>query len=121
MDRTAVKERSRALAEALAREAIECKGENVRVLDVSELLYITDFFVIVTSGSARQTRAIASALRAKCKEATGTSGHEEGTAKSPWVLCDFDSVVVHVLTEESRAFYALDELWADAEEITFAA
>ncbi len=96
------------------------KGERVRVLDVSELLYITDFFVIVTSQSARQTRAIAAALRTKAKEALGRAGLEEG-GRSSWVLCDFDVVVVHVLTEEAREFYALDELWADAEEITFAA
>jgi ribosome-associated protein len=121
LDPAAVKQRSRALAEALAREALESKGENVRVLDVSELLYITDFFLIVTAQSARQTRAIAEALRAKAKEISGRSGREEGDSRSSWVLCDFDVVVAHVLTAESREFYALDELWSDAEEITFAA
>jgi ribosome-associated protein len=120
VDRTAVKERSRALAETLAREALAHKGENVRVLDVSELLYITDFFVIVTSQSPRQSRAIAAALHAKAKELMGRAGSEEG-GQSSWVLCDFDVVVVHVLGVETREFYALDELWADAEEITFAA
>lgn len=120
MDRTAVKERSRALAETLARETLALKGENVRVLDVSELLYITDFFVIVTSQSPRQTRALADALRAKAKEILGRAGNEEG-GQSSWVLCDFDVVVVHVLTADAREFYALDELWADAEEVTFAA
>lgn len=117
----AVKQRSRALAEALAREALESKGENVRVLDVSELLYITDFFVIVTSQSARQTRALAESLRAKAKEIGAGDGREEGDARASWVLCDFDVVVVHVLTAEAREFYALDELWSDAEEIIFAA
>jgi len=104
----------------LAREAVELKGDHVRVLDVSQLLYITDFFLIVTSNSARQTRAIASALRAKAKEVIGRAGHIEG-GDSSWVLCDLDVVVVHVLTEDAREFYALDELWSDAEEVTFAA
>lgn len=121
LDRTAAKSRSRSLAEALAREAAARKGENVRILDVSELLYITDYFVIVTSQSARQTRALAEALRAVAKETVGAKGHEEGTNKSPWVLCDFDTVVAHVLTEEARQFYDLDALWADAEEVDFAA
>jgi len=121
LDQAAIKQRSHALAEALAREAVESKGEHVRVLDVSGLLYITDYFVIVTSQSARQTRALAAALRARAKELTGSSGQEESDARSTWLLCDFDLVVVHVLTEEARAFYALDELWSDAEEITFAA
>jgi len=116
-----VKVGSRALAAALAREAAERKGADVRVLDVSELLYITDFFVIVTSQSARQTRAIAEAVRAVAKEMTGSKGHAEGATKSSWVLCDFDTVVVHVLTQEAREFYDLDALWADAEEVDYAA
>jgi ribosome-associated protein len=117
LTRSAVKQRSRALAELLAREAAELKGEDVRVLDVSELLYITDYFVIVTSQSARQTRAIAEGLRAAAKEFAGTKGHEEGAVKSPWVLCDFDTVVAHVLTPEAREFYDLDGLWSDAPQI----
>lgn len=118
---TAVKSRARALAEALAREAAARKGSSIRILDVSELLYITDYFVIVTSQSARQTRALAEALRAVAKEMSGAKGHEEGGSNSPWVLCDFDTVVAHVLTVEAREFYDLDALWADAEEVEFAA
>lgn len=121
MTRTAVKTRSRALAELLAREAAALKGDAIRILDVSELLYITDYFVLVTSQSARQTRALAEALRAAAKVSTGGKGSEEGGSKSPWVLCDFDTVVVHVLTPEAREFYDLDGLWADAEEVEFAA
>lgn len=109
------------LAEALAREAAAHKGAAIRILDVGELLYITDYFVIVTSQSARQTRAIAAALRAVAKELAGTKGHEEGGSRSPWVLCDFEMVVAHVLTEEAREFYDLDALWADAAEVEFAA
>ena len=111
------KRRAHALAERLAEEAIALKGEDVRILDVSELLYITDFFVIVTSASARQTRALAESMRQIAKEAAGDKGASEGTARSSWLLCDFDMVVVHILTEEAREFYALDELWADAEQV----
>ena len=106
-----------ALAQHLANEALELKGEDVRILDVSGLLYITDYFVLVTTQSARQTRALAEALRAAAKADTGAKGITEGTAQSAWLLCDFDTVVVHILTAEAREFYALDDLWADAEQV----
>ena len=108
---------SRALAETLAHAALDLKGENVRILDVSELIFITDLFVIITSQSARQTSAIAESLKAVAKGVTGSKGMSEGTSKSTWLLCDFHTVVVHILTEEAREFYALDDLWADAEQI----
>lgn len=117
MDREESRARARALAETLAHEALELKGEDVRILDVSDLLYITDFFVIVTTQSARQTRALADALRIAAKEAVGSKGTSEGTASSSWLLCDFDTVVAHILTEDAREFYALDDLWADAEQV----
>ena len=117
LDPRASRQRSRELAEALAREADRLKGEAIRVLDVQELIYITDFFVIVTSQSARQTKALAAALRARAKELTGSRGQGEGTPRSSWMLCDFDTVVAHVLTPEAREFYDLDALWADAEEV----
>lgn len=117
MDRERSRAKARALAETLAHEALELKGENVRILDVSDLLYITDFFLIVTTQSARQTRALAEALRTAAKQATGNKGTSEGTATSAWLLCDFDTVVVHILTEEAREFYGLDDLWADAEQV----
>ena len=117
MDREESKRRTRELAERLAQEALALKGEDVRILDVSDLLYITDYFVIVTSASARQTRALADAMRQVAKEVTGDKGASEGTANSTWLLCDFDTVVVHILTEEAREFYALDDLWADAEQV----
>lgn len=80
-------------------------------------MYITDYFVIVTTKSARQTRAIADGLNAASKEAGFAKGRVEGQYQSPWLLADFGIVVAHVLTEEARGFYALDQLWADAEDV----
>ncbi len=118
MDST-TKEQARALAEKLAHEAYLAKADNIRILDVAEFLFITDYFLIVTTQSVRQTKALAENLKAIAKECTGSKGHDEGTASSSWMLCDFDAVVVHILTEEAREFYDLDGLWADAEEIEF--
>jgi ribosome-associated protein len=111
------KENARVLALGLAHEAFRLKGEKIRVLDVGEFLYITDYFVIITAQSMRQTKALAEALQITAKELTNSKGVIEGKAASSWLLADFGSVVVHVLTEESREFYDLDVLWDDAEEL----
>ena len=89
----------------------------MRILEVASLLYITDYFLIVTTGSARQTRALAEGLNEAAKEAGHEKGRIEGAHQSSWVLLDFGVVVCHLLTDEAREFYGLDHLWADAVEV----
>ena len=106
---------SQELAFALALAADELKAEDVCVLGVQELLYVTDYFVLATTQSSRQTKALADALNETAKKALGHKGRVEGTQRSAWLLIDLGNVVVHILTEEAREFYSLDELWADAD------
>jgi len=110
----------RELAERLAHEAVAFKAEDVVALEVSDLFYLTDYFVIATTQSSRQTRALADALNLIAKEYEGHKGRIEGSSQSNWVLMDLGDVVVHLLTVEAREFYALDELWADAPRLEFA-
>lgn len=71
----------------------------------------------MTTRSARQTRSLAEALNQAAKEAGHAKGRIEGAPQSVWVLLDFGEVVVHVLTQDARDFYRLDQLWADAPEV----
>lgn len=106
------------LAMALARAAAEFKGEQVRILDVFDLIYITDYFVIVTTQTPRQTRGMADALNEAAKASGAPSkGVIEGSHRSPWLLLDYGNVVVHVLTADAREFFDLDNLWIDADEV----
>ena len=77
--------------------------------------------MLITTGSAPQTRGIADALNQAAKESGELKGRIEGSFRSPWLLMDFGSVVVHVLTAEARDFYGLDRLWADAPELALPA
>lgn len=86
----------------------------MRILQVTELLYITDFFVIVTTQTPRQTRGMAEALSQLAKERGEGKGRIEGDYRSSWLLIDFGAVVVHLLTREAREFYDLDALWIEA-------
>ncbi len=112
---------ARSLALTLARAAEEFKGNQIRVLDVGSLIFITDFFVLVTTQSSRQTRGLAEELNQEAKALCGHKGILEGDSSSSWLLMDFGNVVVHLLTEEAREFYDLDRLWADAPEVEVAA
>jgi len=109
------------LAFALALEASELKAEHVCMLDVGELLFVTDYFVLCTTRSTRQTAALAESLNDLAKKSVGNKGRIEGTQRSSWMLMDLGNVVVHVLTEEAREFYSLDSLWQDADRYEISA
>lgn len=104
------KELALVLADLLDRK----KGEDIVLLDVSDPLVITDFFVIATAHGPRHARALGRELESTMKRAglprRGAAGME---GENSWVLLDFDDVVVHIFVQESRDFYALELLWAD--------
>ena len=87
------------------------KGEDITVLDLDGRTIVADAFVIVTGRSNVQTRAIADAIIEKSKEAGFGVARTEGYSDGNWILIDLGSVVAHVFTPESRAFYNLERLW----------
>lgn len=99
---------------ASAKKAFEIVG-----LEVSELTSMADVFLLCSGGGARQVHAIADEIRRRLKPHT-TLLHSEGEGTSEWVLIDYGALVVHVLTEERRSYYALDRLWGDATRMELA-
>lgn len=97
------------------------KAENVKVLDMHELVTYTDFMVLCTGRNARLTRRIAEEVAHRVKRDTGLlPAGTEGTSVGDWILVDFLDFVLHVFTPEAREFYRLDVLWkqAPAEELS---
>lgn len=84
------------------------------ILDVSELIGITDFFVIASGSSERQIATIAEEIERQLKPAAGKPVRREGESGARWLLLDFVDFVVHVFHEEEREFYRLENLWRDA-------
>jgi len=91
------------------------KGEDVAILEVADVLFITDYFVLITAQTNRQSRAIAAALQDMVKPLIGEKGRLEGEQNSDWILLDFDTVIVHIFTPDAREFYNLENLWAEEE------
>lgn len=97
------------------RAAADKKAKDLVVLDVGDFLSITEHFVICSGTSERQVRTIADGVTAKLREEAGSSPlRTEGQPGSGWVLIDYGDFVVHVFTEEMRAYYDLERLWKDA-------
>jgi len=102
------------VALAAARAAAEKQGERIVVLDVRELIVITDYFVIVSAGSERQVRTVVEEVEKALRGLAVKPARREGESENLWVLLDFVDVVVHVFREEERDFYNLERLWGDA-------
>jgi ribosome-associated protein len=105
---------SRELAVAAARAAAEKQGERIVVMDVRELIVITDYFVIAGGGSERQVRTIVEEVERSLRGVGVKPIRREGETENRWVLLDFVDVVVHVFAPDEREFYDLERLWRDA-------
>ncbi|HET8603880.1 MAG TPA: ribosome silencing factor [Marmoricola sp.] len=106
-------ERALELVRLAARAASDKLAEDIVAFDVSEQLVITDAFLICSAGNDRQVRAIVDEVEDKLREAGAKPVRREGERDGRWVLLDYSDLVVHVLHEEERRFYALERLWRD--------
>lgn len=90
------------------------------MLDISELLVVTDVFVIASGTSNRHVRSLADDVEGKLKAEMGRMPlRREGREYSRWVLLDYGDMVVHVFDQETRDYYQLERLWADAPVLEF--
>lgn len=95
----------------------EKKGENIVSLDLRKIHEaVADFFIICEAGNPQQLRAIGEFVQEEVKKHCDENAYKhEGYQALQWVLIDFVNIVVHVMLPETRKFYALDEMWSDAE------
>ena len=99
------------------RAALDKKALDVVVLDLRRTPAFTDFFVLCSGLNQRQVKAIADVVEETLRAARIRPAHIEGYDRAEWVLMDFFTFIVHVFTPQTRAFYALERLWGDAERI----
>jgi len=91
------------------------KGKDIIALDVGDIISITDAFVITSATNTRHVRTIVDEIEKAMKEHASTAPTSvEGLDDATWVLLDYGDIVVHVFLDETRAYYELERLWADA-------
>lgn len=102
----------------MAAAAIDDKqGVGLAVLDVGDLIGITDVFLIASGTSKRQVRTLVEEVETRLAAADRKPLHREGIEDAQWVLLDYGDVVVHIFQDEVRRFYELERLWADAPRV----
>jgi ribosome-associated protein len=102
-----------------SRIAADKKAMDVVVLDMRDASSITDYFLICSGGSDRQVQAIADAIEEQLEQSGLDSLGVEGYREGRWILMDYGDVLVHVFSQETRDFYDLERLWANAPKIDF--
>ena len=104
-----------ALATRIAEIASDRKAADIRILDLRGIVSYTDYFVICSGNTERQTKAIHDAIHAQLKKEHGLLPRRtEGDREARWILMDYLDCVVHVFTPEAREYYRLEQLWGEA-------
>ena len=93
------------------------KGIDIKLLKIDKVSSLADYFLICTGTSNTHVRTLCDYAEYTLEQLGEPMLGREGHRGNSWELLDFGSIVVHVFTEEAREFYALERLWADAEEI----
>ena len=106
------------LAKACVKAAEEIQAEHIRVWDMRGVSNLTDYMIVCSGSSKPHLRAIIRDVAGLVETDTGAKPvNAEGKVDSRWVVLDYIDVMVHVMHEEMREFYGLEELWADAKEM----
>ena len=102
------------LATTIAAHAADKKAIDIVALDLREVAGYTDFFVICSGNTERQTKAIHDGIHQGMKADGLLPRRVEGLNEARWILMDYLDVIVHVFTPEARDYYRLEQLWGEA-------
>lgn len=102
----------------IIKSATDRKAFDIKVLKISNLTSIADYFVILSGNSQRQVMAISNDIEDKMYLKGYDVKHKEGYNSGKWILLDYGDIIVHVFHKEDRDFYNLERLWTDAEDIS---
>ena len=105
----------------LAYEALsDKKGEDIRIIDISQVSVLADYFIIANGSSESQVQAMVDNVEEEMHKAGYSLKQREGYGSGNWVLLDFGDVIVHVFDKENRLFYDLERIWRDGKNIGIA-
>ena len=103
---------------ALAVKALDSKmGVDIQLIEITDVSTLADYFLICTASSSTHVKTLCDAVEEARDNAGEPMLSREGHRSGTWVLMDFGCVVVHVFTQETRAFYNLERLWQDGKQV----
>lgn len=108
-------------ASAMAKLAIAAledkKAEDIRIIDISEVSVIADYFIIAGGSNRSQIQALCDNVEEKLGRAGMPVRQMEGYDTANWVLLDFGDVIVHIFDKENRLLYDLERIWRDGRQV----
>ena len=104
-------------ARAAVEVASDYQAADIVLLDVRGVTSFADYLVIMSADNPRQLLTLSEELDYALDHNGWPLHHREGTIASGWVLLDFTEVVVHIFSEEQRAFYRLEQLWSAGRQV----
>lgn len=111
----------REIADLIVKTLDGKMADDIKLLRTTDVTVLADFFVICTARSTTQIKTLADEVEAVLEAHGENKLHREGYRSGGWVLLDYGCVIVHLFMDESRKFFNLERLWADAEEIDISA
>jgi ribosome-associated protein len=105
------------IAIAVTKALDEKKGMDIKLLKIDRVSSLADYFLICTGTSNTHVKTLCDYAEYTLEQLGETMLGREGHRGNSWELLDYGTIVIHVFTEEAREFYALERLWADAEQV----
>ncbi len=93
----------------------EKKGQDIKVLDISKISVLADYFIIASASNSSQMQALIDNVEEKLAQAGHHMKRLEGNKSSSWVLMDYGDLVIHIFDQEDRLFYDLERIWSDGQ------
>ncbi len=111
---------SKELTKVIYNALDDKKGENIKILDISSVSVIADYFVIANGNNINQVQALADSVKEELYKLGLEPRNVEGYRNASWILLDYTDVIVHVFSKDDRFFYDLERIWRDGREIEVA-
>ena len=108
---------TKGLLDSIVEGIQDVKGKDIAVLNISKIdNAVCEYFIVCTGDSSTQVSSIANSIeKIARKNSKEKPWHKEGSTNSEWILLDYVNIVVHIFYRETREFYNIEGLWADAE------
>lgn len=110
-------EQSKLMTKLAWKALDEKKGEDIRVIDISNVSTLADYFLIANGSNSNQVQALVDSVEEELAKNGFSPRQKEGHGLGSWVLIDFGEIVVHVFDRENRHFYDLERIWRDGKVV----
>lgn len=113
-----MEQNSKEMTKLVIQALEEKKAEDIRVIDISEVSVLADYFIIADGNNRNQIQAMIDNVEEMLGKAGYSPKQIEGYQNANWVLMDYSDIIVHVFDKENRLFYDLERIWRDGKDVS---